>query len=175
MEPFVGEIRAFAFGQIPKGWALCNGSLMAISQNTALFSLLGVRYGGDGKTNFGLPDLRGRTPMGFGQVGGVNVPLGTAAGVEAVALTTDQVPSHVHAVRATTAIASTNVPNGNLLAQTSNANVPAYAAPSGATLAAAAVAPSGGGAGAGVAHENMQPSLAVSWCIATTGLYPSRN
>ena len=171
MEPFVGEIRAFAFGQIPKGWAPCNGSLMAISQNSALFSLLGVRYGGDGKATFGLPDLRGRTPIGYGQVGGVNVPLGNAAGVETVALTTDQVPSHAHAVRATSAIASTNVPNGNLLAQAPAATVPAYAAPTSATLAAAAVAPSG----AGVAHENMQPSLAVSWCIATTGLYPSRN
>lgn len=171
MEPFVGEIRAFAFGRIPKGWALCNGSLMAISQNTALFSLLGVRYGGDGKATFGLPDLRGRTPIGYGQVGGVNVPLGTAAGVETVALTTDQVPSHAHAVRATAAIASTNVPNGNLLAQAPAATVPAYAAPTSATLAVAAVAPSG----ADVAHENMQPSLAVSWCIATTGLYPSRS
>lgn len=171
MNPFVGEIRAFAFGRIPKGWALCNGSLMLISQNAALFSLLGARYGGDGKATFGLPDLRGRTPIGYGQVGGVNVPLGTAAGVETVALTTEQVPSHAHAVRATTTIASTNVPNGNLLAQAIAATVPAYAAPTSATLAAAAVAPSG----AGVAHENMQPSLAVSWCIATTGLYPSSN
>ena len=171
MEPFIGEIRAFAFGQIPKGWALCNGSLLAIAQNQALFSLLGVRYGGNGQTTFTLPDLRGRTPVGYGQVVGVSLPLGTSAGAEAVALTTAQVPSHTHALRGTSEQASTNNPAGGVLAQTANAASAAYAVPGSATLAAAAVAPSG----TGLAHENMQPSLAVSWCIATVGLYPSRN
>lgn len=171
MDPFIGEIRAFAFGQIPKGWALCNGSLLAVAQNQALFSLLGTRYGGNGQTTFALPDLRGRTPVGYGQVAGVSLPLGTSAGAETVALTGTQVPSHTHALRGTSELASTNNPAGGVLAQTANTASAAYAAPGSATLAAAAVASSG----AGLAHENMQPSLAVSWCIAIVGLYPSRN
>ncbi|MCE1191426.1 MAG: tail fiber protein [Acidovorax sp.] len=171
MDPFIGEIRAFAFGMIPKGWAVCNGSLLAIAQNQPLFSLLGTRYGGNGQTTFALPDLRGRTPVGYGQTQSGGLPLGTNGGSETVALTTAQVPSHSHALRGTTGLATTNNPANGVLAQTANAASAAYAAPGSATLAAAAVASSG----AGLAHENMQPSLVVNWCIAINGIFPSRN
>lgn len=168
MDPFIGEIRAFAFGMIPKGWAVCNGALLAIAQNQALFSLLGTRYGGNGQTTFALPDLRGRTPIQT-QIG--TLPLGLSGGSETVALTTAQVPSHSHALRGTTSLATTNNPANGVLAQTANAASAAYAAPGSATLAATAVASSG----AGLAHENMQPSLVVNWCIAVNGIFPSRN
>lgn len=168
MDPFIGEIRAFAFGMIPKGWAVCNGALLAIAQNQALFSLLGTRYGGNGQTTFALPDLRGRTPIQT-QIG--TLPLGLSGGSETVALTTAQVPSHSHALRGTTSLATTNNPANGVLAQTANAASAAYAAPGAATLAATAVASSG----TGLAHENMQPSLVVNWCIAVNGIFPSRN
>lgn len=170
MDPFLGEIRAFSFGRIPKGWAACAGQMMSISQNQALFALLGTYYGGDGATNFALPDLRGRAPVGFGQVtGGVTLPLGTMQGNETVALTEAQIPAHIHSVLGTTAAATTNVPTGSALAQATD---PEYAPLSSASMNAAAVG-TGGGSGAG--HENMQPSLPISWCIATSGIFPSRN
>lgn len=166
MEPFLGETRAFAFGITPKGWLPCDGRLLAIQQNQALFSLLGVAYGGNGNTTFGLPDLRGRTPLGYGGA----VAMGTQSGSETVALTAAQVPAHTHAVYASTATASIAAPSTASLATLPTAT--AYAAPNGSdALAAGAVALSGGDQ----PHENMQPSLAVNWCIATTGLFPSRS
>ena len=170
MDPFLGEIRAFSFGQVPKGWAACAGQMMSISQNQALFSLLGTYYGGDGVTTFALPDLRGRAPVGSGQgTSGTTLPIGATLGSETVALTAAQIPSHTHAVLGITAAATTNVPTGAALAQTTDAE---YAPPGGASMNAAAVSTGGG---SGVGHNNMQPSLAVSWCIATSGIFPSRN
>ncbi len=167
MDPFLGETRAFAFGITPKGWAPCDGRLLAVQQNQALFSLLGVAYGGDGIITFALPDLRGRAPLGYGSA----VPIGARSGTEAVTLTTAEVPAHTHAAYASTAAASTAAPSTASLAALP-AGVSAYAPPNGsATLAAGAVAISG----ASQAHENMQPSLAVNWCIATSGIYPSRS
>lgn len=165
MEPFLGEIRAFAFGIIPSGWLPCQGQLLPVNSNMALFSLLGNRYGGDGKTTFALPDLRGRTPLGFS----ATKPQAQQDGSETVTLTRSQVPAHTHQVKASSATASTNAPSSNTLAVlTSNA----YATPDAvATLNMAAVSTAGGDA----PHPNMQPSLVVSWCIATRGIYPPRS
>lgn len=168
MDPFIGELQPFAFGRIPSGWLPCDGRLLQIQSNPALFSLLGTTYGGDGSTTFALPDLRGRAPLGMGQGGGRTYPLGLRGGSESVTLVPDHLPTHNHLVQGSNAPASTDSPNGATLAAGSNA----YAAPAAnATLNAAAVAPSG----ASVPHENMQPSLAVNWCIATIGIYPSRD
>jgi microcystin-dependent protein len=167
MDPFLGETRAFAFGNIPKNWLPCDGRMLAIQQNQALFSLLGVAYGGDGVNNFALPDLRGRAPTGYGG----SVPIGQKSGSENVTLTAAEVPTHTHAVYASTAAASIAAPSTASLA-TLPASASAYAVPSGsATLAAGAVASSG----ADQAHQNMQPSLVVNWCIATRGIFPSRS
>lgn len=166
MDPFLGEIRAFAFDRIPNGWLPCDGRELTVQQNVALYALLGKRYGGNGTTTFALPDLRGRTPLGWS----ATLPLAQKDGLEGVALTTDQVPSHTHAAFGSTAAASTAAPSAAALA-TLPTGTNAYAAPGTTTLNAAAVSTSGGSA----PHPNMQPSLVVSWCIATTGLFPSRN
>lgn len=171
MEPFIGETRAFAFGITPKGWAPCAGQLLSIQQNQALFSLLGVTYGGNGITNFALPDLRGRAPLGYGQAASGPVAIGAQSGTETVTLTAVQVPPHSHAAYASTAAASVAAPGTASLAALPE-GFSAYAAPAaGTTLAASAVTTSGGNQ----PHENMQPSLAVNWCIAITGIFPSRN
>lgn len=166
MDPFLGEIRAFAFGIIPTGWLPCDGRTLTVSQNAALFSLLGNRYGGDGRTTFALPDLRGRTPLGFS----ATIPQGQKDGSETVTLTAAQVPPHTHQVQGSAATASSNAPATHTLAVLPTGT--AYAAPAApaATLNVAAVATSGGSA----PHPNMQPALAVNWCIAATGPYPPR-
>ena len=167
MDPFLGETRAFAFGIIPKGWAPCDGRLLPIQPNQALFSLLGVTYGGNGINTFALPDLRGRSPLGYGG----QVAIGEQSGSETVTLTAAEVPSHTHTVYASTATAAIAAPSTASLATLPKGAL-AYATPSGSsTLAAEAVAASGGSQG----HENMQPSLAVNWCIATSGIFPSRS
>jgi microcystin-dependent protein len=167
MDPFLGETRAFAFGITPRGWAPCDGRLLSVQQNSALFSLLGTFYGGDGITTFALPDLRGRAPLGCDG----SVAIGARSGTETVTLTAAQVPSHTHAAYASTAAASTAAPSTASLAPLPE-GFSAYAAPAAnTTLAASAVATSG----ASQPHENMQPSLAVNWCIAINGIYPSRS
>lgn len=166
MEPFLGEIRAFAFGQVPRGWLLCNGAILPISTNQALFALLGNRYGGNGSTNFGLPDLRGRTPIGYG--GGV--VLGLIDGTENVTLTPSQMPQHTHQLLSSAAVATTNVPGGNVMAEAAN-GLSAYGAPTNSFMAATAVDISGGSQ----PHQNMQPSLVINWCIASSGIFPPRN
>lgn len=173
MDPFVGEIRAFAFGVVPRGWHLCDGALLSIQQNAALYSLLGVAYGGDGKTTFKLPDLRGRVPLCQGVVSGVGQYLiGNADGLEAVALTSAQLPPHTHGLTCSSAGATTNNPAGAVPAvAATDANVYADAASPASALAAGVIAP----AGQSLAHNNMQPSQAVSFCIAIQGLYPPRN
>jgi microcystin-dependent protein len=164
-EPFLSEIRMFSFGFPPKGWALCNGQLLPINQNQALFSLLGTTFGGDGRVNFALPDLRARTPLhaGSGHV------LGERGGEQAHTLTVAEMPAHSHVLAGSTADAETVSPAGALPAQ---ADEDAYtrSAPS-ANLHPQAMSAAGGSQ----AHLNMQPFLTLSFCIALTGIYPSRS
>ncbi|WP_027994576.1 phage tail protein [Simplicispira psychrophila] len=165
MDPFLGEIRAFAFGRIPNGWLPCDGRELNVQQNQALYALLGTRYGGTLNQKFNLPDLRGRTPVCYGP----GMAMGLKEGSETVALNAAQVPPHTHTVLATSAAASTSSPAGGALA-TLPTGTNAYAAPGTTTLNTAAVSTSG----ASAPHQNMQPSLAVNWCIAISGLFPPR-
>jgi microcystin-dependent protein len=165
-EPFLGEIRIFSFNFAPRGWALCNGQLLPINQNQALFSLLGTTFGGDGRVNFALPDLRGNVPIHVGNGHG----LGEKAGEQAHTLSISEVPEHVHPVNATTVQATTNIPaNTVLTAQSTAANL--YASAPSIAMSPAGVANIGGGQ----AHLNMQPFLTLSLCIALQGIFPSPN
>ena len=167
-EPFIGEIRNFGFNFAPRGWALCQGQLMSISQNTALFSLLGTMYGGNGQTTFGLPDLRGRTAISFGQGPGLsNRTQGEVAGEEQVTLTSQQVAPHTHGVTASSAAASKS-PGDSVPAYTAAAA--SYGSGSDLTMSPSMVKPNAGGQ----PHENMPPYLVMNWCIALEGIYPSR-
>lgn len=166
MDPFLGEIRAFAFNRIPRGWLLCNGSLLAVNTNQALFALLGVRYGGNGTTNFALPDLRGRAPLGYGG----SVAIGLSSGTETVTLTAGEIPQHTHKVMGNGTAATTNAPAGSSMAEAAS-GLNAYGSPTNHYMAPAAVERIGGS----LPHQNMQPSLVVSWCIASSGIYPSRS
>jgi microcystin-dependent protein len=164
-EPFLGEIRLMSFNFAPKGWALCNGQLLPVNQNQALFSLLGKMYGGDGQVNFGLPDLQARVPV---HVGG-GLALAERAGEQAHTLSISELPSHPHALNGTSSHGTQPVPVGNLLARTAPANP--YEAPN--TLGAMNAA-SISNVGGSQAHMNMQPFLAVAFCIALVGLFPSQ-
>ena len=167
MEPFIGEIRLVPYTFAPKGWALCAGQLLSISQNTALFSLLGTNYGGDGRTTFALPDLRGRTPVGAGTApAGSDYPLGATGGQEAVALTTPQLPAHAHAVNASSAAATKRTPT-----RAYPAGGGAYAADQNVRMKAAMIGPTGDGE----AHENRQPYLSLNYVIALQGIYPAQS
>ena len=170
-QPFIGQIMIGGFNFPPQGWAFCNGQLMPISQNTALFSLLGTTFGGNGTTTFALPDLRGRIPVHNGQGTGLsNYNLGDTAGVETVTLTPDQLPAHTHAAQATTAIGNTAGRSGTVWAKPAgNDNIYSSAAPS-QVLSGNAVGPVGG-----QPHENRQPLLALNYCIALFGIFPSRS
>lgn len=164
-DPFLGAIHFFAFDWPPMGWARCDGQILNISQNNALYSLLGTSYGGDGRTTFGLPDLRGRTPLHNLQA------LGQKGGAESVTLTAQQVPQHNHTVAAATAAASTNNPAGSVFAAVPTAEAAYGTAANLASMAATTVDTQGGGQG----HSNLQPSLTINACIALMGIYPSRN
>lgn len=165
-EPFLSEIRLFSFAFPPKGWAQCNGQLLPINQNQALFSLLGTTFGGDGRVNFALPELRGRSPL---HVGGSHT-LGEAGGEEAHTLSVNEIPRHSHSVNVA-ATASTLSAAGKLLASPGKA---AFAAPnSGGPVAMAPE--SGGDAGGTQAHLNMAPFLTLNFCIALQGIFPSPN
>ena len=182
-EPFLGEIRMFGGNFAPRGWAFCDGQLLPISSNSALFSLLGTTYGGDGRTTFQLPDLRGRVPMHAGNGPGLSTrPLGSKAGAETTTLNVPQLPSHTHTTPASStglnAVASpadTSNPTGNTLAM---ANIYKAEAPS-VSLNAGSVddvaANTTGETGASSAHNNMQPYLTVYFIIALQGTFPSRN
>ncbi len=178
VDPFIGEVQTYGFNFCPRGWASTDGQLLPISQYTALFSLLGTTYGGDGRTTFGLPDLRGRAPIHTGQGPGLtNRILGSRGGSETNTLTTLQMPSHNHTALINinnTAPADSGNPTGNVFARSSNLIYEDTNAPSlGQTMNAATV--SVGNTGGGQAVNNMQPYLVVNYCIALTGVFPSRN
>ncbi len=177
-DAYIGEIRLFPFDWAPEGWLPCDGRTLPIQSNQALASLLGSQYGGDGRTNFNLPDLRGRVPVSQGvnpkAANPVNYAVGSYGGLESVALTAAQVPPHTHGVNAVNAAATTGAvvtASNVLLAQPPAAH--ALYAPSGTTTVALA-ADSVSQEGAGAAHNNMQPSLVLNFCICTAGLYPPR-
>ena len=178
-EPFIGEIRLFGFNFAPRGWAFCQGQLMSIAQNTALFSLLGTTYGGDGRTSFGLPDLRGRVPVGQGQGPGLPaVNLGQVSGEPSHTLIATEMPGHNHPttaqLNASGSAGNSTTPSGNFPAvSTTRDNV--YSNASGATLNAAAAQVTVGNAGGSQPHNNMQPYLGLNFCIALVGIFPSRN
>lgn len=168
--PYLSQISLLAFGFAPRGWALCNGQLMPINQNQALFSLLGTQYGGDGRVNFALPDLRGRVPTHRAQ----DSQQGQRLGVEAVTLTPAELPQHGHTLRGDAALANANLPANGLPALRSRGGVVMYDAaggPSPVAMHAGSVASSGGNQ----AHSNMQPYLTMNFAIALTGIFPSRN
>lgn len=166
--PFLGELKLTAFGFPPKGWAFCNGQLLPINQNQALFSLLGTTYGGNGQTTFALPDLRGRTPVHAG----ADVSLGERAGAEAVALGTSQLPPHNHGLNGASDLANASVPGGALPAGKPRGGINRYApAGSDTVMAPTSVTQAGGSQ----AHNNMQPYLVMNWVIALQGIFPSRN
>ncbi|HLH90093.1 MAG TPA: tail fiber protein [Xanthobacteraceae bacterium] len=180
MDPFVAEIRIFPFNFPPKGWAFCDGQILPLSQNTALFSLLGTTYGGDGKSTFALPNLQGAAPMHPGQGPGLSLhALGEFGGSDAVTLLQSEIPAHTHTVNATTTKGSTDQPNGNLLGegqfanQTSSGPVNYY---TGATtpqvqMNVFATSPTGGN----LPHNNMMPYLTLNFCIALQGVFPPRS
>lgn len=170
-DPFIGEIRMFAGNFAPRGWALCEGQLLAVSQNDALFSLLGTIYGGDGRTTFGLPDLRGRIPIHAGTGPGLSPrPLGQRAGAETVTLSGAQAPSHSHAVKASASVADSRSPEGRVAAETSLFDLYQSGSPS-TVLHGSSVTAVGGSQ----SHTNIQPFLCVNFIIALVGLYPSRS
>ena len=171
-DPFIAEIIMFGGNFAPRSWAFCNGQLLPIAQNTALFSLLGTTYGGDGQTTFGLPGLQGRAPMHPGRGPGLTPRnLGEKGGEETVTLTTTQIPNHTHTLTASSATAGDSAPEGNVLANATRRDDVYGPATNLGNMAASSV----GNTGGNEAHENMQPSLAVNFIIALQGTYPSRS
>jgi microcystin-dependent protein len=165
--PFLGQIQIFGFNFAPRGWAFCNGQLLSISQNTALFSLLGTTYGGNGQTTFALPNLQGRVPMHVGQGPGLtNRTQGEVAGTETHTLNANEMPVHTHTARASSGDASDTTPVGNVLAGGG-----AYAAAPNQAMNALAITTAGGSQ----PHNNLQPYLVLNFCIALQGIFPSRN
>lgn len=175
IDPFIGEIALIPYNFAPQGWAFCDGQLLSIAQNTALFSLLGTTYGGNGQTTFALPDLRGRVPLHTGGSGAgpglSSYNLGEQGGVEAITLLASQMPSHNHLVNASSANGTSDSPASAVMGKNAS-GVPQYsgAAPN-ATMAAAAIAAAGGGQ----PHENRPPYLGLNYVIALQGIFPSRN
>lgn len=165
-EPFLSEIKIVSFNFPPKGWAFCNGQLLPINQNQALFSLLGTTYGGNGQTTFALPNLQGNVPMHMGQ----GHTLGERGGEQSHTLNISELPQHNHPLTASTAAATTNDPTSNFLAATPNNT---YFSGGNPTIAATAMA--SGNVGGSQAHLNMQPFLTLTFCIALQGIFPSQN
>ena len=175
-EPFIGEIRMFAGNFPPRGWQFCQGQLLSIAQNTALFSILGTTYGGNGQTTFALPDLRGRYPMQPGQGPGLSPrTLGEQGGTETVTLISTQMPAHTHSLTASGGHADQFSPEGHFNAVQVDPNtqqpVNMYAATPNTTMNPAAI----GVAGGSQPHNNMSPFLCLNFIIAMEGIYPSRN
>ncbi|HEX4955041.1 MAG TPA: tail fiber protein [Thermoanaerobaculia bacterium] len=171
-DPFVAEIRIFPFNFAPRGWAWCDGQLLPLSQNTALFSLLGTTYGGNGKSNFALPDLQGRAAMHPGQGPGLSLhDLGETGGSETVSLLESEIPSHTHALRAASDDGDLKAPNSTrVLGRSTNGFLYQNSASGLQTAAAEALAPAGGDQ----PHNNMMPYLTFYFCIALQGVFPPR-
>jgi microcystin-dependent protein len=169
-DPFVAEIRIFPFNFAPRGWAFCSGQILPISQNTALFALLGTTYGGDGKSNFALPDLQGRAPMHPGQGPGLSLyDLGETGGSETVTLLESEIPAHAHSLSGNNGPANLQAPAPDRVLGRANNNV--YHAPDAlVALAPQALSPAGGDQ----PHNNLQPYLAVNFNIALQGVFPPR-
>jgi microcystin-dependent protein len=165
-EPFLAEIRMMSFNFAPKGWSLCNGTLLPINQNQALFSLLGTTYGGNGQTTFALPNLQGSVPIHMGS----GHALGEIGGEQNHTLTISEMPQHVHGANASSTDGTLGSPSGNLLARAAPAN-PYIAPTSQGALNAGTLANTGGSQ----PHNNMQPYLTISFCIALQGIFPSQN
>ena len=170
MDPFVAEIRIFPFNFAPKGWAFCDGQILPLSQNTALFSLLGTTYGGDGKSNFALPNMQGNAPMHPGQGPGLSLhDLGETGGSDTVSLLESEIPSHSHGFIVSQSDATDQSPVNELLA--AGVGIGQYGTPGAITqLSSNALAPAGGDQ----PHNNMQPYLTLNLCIALQGVYPPR-
>lgn len=171
-DPFVAEIRIFPFNFPPRGWAFCNGQLLPISQNTALFSLLGTTYGGDGKSTFALPDLQGNVPMHPGQGAGLSLyDLGQMGGVETVTLLQTEIPIHTHGMKANAIDpADTNVPSPAAAYALSTGGTLYQTASNGAIMSFSTLTPAGGS----LPHNNMMPYLTLNFCIALQGVFPQR-
>jgi microcystin-dependent protein len=163
-EPFLAEIRLMSFVFPPKGWSLCNGQLLPINQNQALFALLGTTFGGDGRVNFGLPNLQGRVPMHMGS----GHTLGEVGGQQAVTLSISQIPTHTHVFNGTSTTGTLNVTTNNVLGVS---QTPIYAPPQNFVAVNPASVTNTGGS---QAHLNMQPFLTLSFCIALQGIFPSQ-
>jgi microcystin-dependent protein len=171
-EPFIAEIRPFGFNWAPRGWALCDGQLLPIAQNQSLFAVIGTIYGGDGRTTFALPDLRGRVPVHRGSGAGLSpVSLGVRDGEESVVLPLEAMPAHTHGINASADAANSNLAESRVLADP-GAGKNLYG-PEGNTVSMSAN--SIAGVGGGQAHDNMQPYLSINYCIALQGIFPSRN
>ena len=172
-EPFVGEIRMFAGNFAPRGWAFCDGSLLAVSQNDALFSLFGTIYGGDGRTTFGLPDLRGRIPIHQGSGPGLSPrAIGHKAGAESVTLNANQMPSHSHSLVPSNALGNVQSPSGKTMARIDAGDL--YKTPPAPTtpdMESDALGLTGGSQ----AHSNLMPALCIYFIVALVGIYPSRH
>ena len=170
-DPFIGEIRLFPYTFAPRGWALCHGQMLSISQNTALFALIGTIYGGDGRTTFALPDLRGRVVVSSGEGPGLSpYQVGEMGGAESVSLTESQMPAHNHQMAVNGPSSGAAKPTNRYLGRVSTGTT--YAGTSnGRTLHPAAITPAGGGQ----PHENRPPHLALNYCIALQGIFPSRD
>ncbi|MBV9580462.1 MAG: phage tail protein [Chloroflexi bacterium] len=171
MDPFLAEIRILPFNFAPRGWAFCDGQLLPISQNTALFSLLGTTYGGNGTSNFALPNLQGMAPMHPGQGPGLSLhDLGETGGTPTVTLLTPQVPPHTHGWTASAQPAQDRTPGGEIFARATGGDLYTTNTSQLVQLAPGAITPAGGGQ----AHNNLQPYLTLNFCIAMQGIYPPR-
>lgn len=171
MDPFLAEIRIFGFSFPPRGWAFCDGQLLPIAQNTALFSLLGTTYGGDGKSNFALPNLQGQAPMHPGQGPGLSLhDLGESGGSNTVTLLSSETPGHTHNWMASAQTAQDRTPANEVFARATGGDLYTADTSSIVQLAQGAITPSGGGQ----PHNNMQPYLVLNFCIALQGIYPPR-
>jgi len=171
-QPYIGEIRMFGGNFAPAGWALCQGQLVPISQNDALFTLIGTTYGGDGQETFALPDLQGRVPVHAGQGPGISqtYQLGEKVGVESVTLTIQQIPIHTHPYLASTAVANSNSPSNQVIAQSTQRAV-YFEANTTTNLAPSAVGPIGGSQ----PHENLMPYLCITFIISLFGVFPQQS
>lgn len=173
--PFIGEIRLFGFSRVPTGWQACDGSLLDIASNDALFALIGVTYGGDGVSTFAVPDLRGRVPLHNGSGPGLTPhAIGQAGGSESVTLTSDQVPRHSHSMTATTVLANATTPGPTLSLGALSGDTMYLSDLTGATpvtMSAQSTSPAGGNS----PHDNLMPTLTVQYCIAFSGIFPSRS